>query len=45
VTHAPATRLESGEILSSLEDHERHAAAEGQADGASGDIEEGLSDA
>lgn len=37
VTHAPATRLESGEILSSPEDHERH--AEEQADGA-GEAEE-----
>jgi hypothetical protein len=26
VTHAPATRLESGEILSTPEDHERYAA-------------------
>lgn len=30
VTHAPATRLESGEILSSPEDHERHAAVEAE---------------
>lgn len=43
VTHAPATRLESGEILSSAEDHELYAAA-AQADGAGDELEEGLID-
>jgi hypothetical protein len=43
VTHAPAARLESGEILSSPEDYERHAVAQAEPSEQL-EIEEGLSD-